>query len=214
MLQFTESADAYRYVGALYYLMDRFDDAIAFYRKSISFRPTPEAYSNLGTAYYYQGRYAEVIPNFENALRLSEDLRSTSYMIWGNLAIAYMGTPGMEAKGLEAFSQAIRIARAKLQASPKDADTHASLAYYLVRTGDGEGALRHFRLAMEFAPESARILFRGALIFERLKRRDEALQYLGLAIQDKHLMTEALNAGDLAELRKDPRFQQLLKSDR
>jgi tetratricopeptide (TPR) repeat protein len=212
MLEFTESADAYCHAGLVYYHMDRSEDAIAFLRKSIAIRPTPEAYSNLGTVYYYQKRYAELIPNFENALRLSEEFRTMNYRIWGNLAMAYMRTPGLEAKGRDAFKQAIRIAQTRLRASPKDAGTHASLAYYLVRAGDGAGARRHAGQAQELAPEGASVLFRCALVYERLKRRDEALATLGRAIQKGHPMKEVLNAGDLEALRNDPRFQQRLNS--
>ena len=212
MLELTESADAYRYLGALYHAMDKPDDAIALFQKSIAIRPTPEAYSNLGTAYYYQGRYAELIPCFENAIRLSADNRTRNHAIWGNLGMAYMRTPGMESKGRDAYQQAARIAETKLRTSPKDAETHASLAYYLVRTGDGSGALRHARQAMELAPERASVLFRCSLVYARLKRRDEAVKALEGAIQKGHPMKEVLNAGDLAELRADPRLQQYLKS--
>ena len=50
-------------------------------------------------------------------------------MIGGNLAMAYMSTPGMEAKARDARPDAIRIVQAKLAVSPQDAGTRASLAY-------------------------------------------------------------------------------------
>ncbi|HWQ53682.1 MAG TPA: protein kinase [Bryobacteraceae bacterium] len=210
MLEFTESADAYRNLGAVYHRMDRSEDAIACFRKSIAIKPTPEAYSNLGTVCYYLKRYEEVIPNFENALRLSEETRTRNHVIWGNLAMAYMRTPGMQAKGRDALRQAIRIAEAKLRASPGHADTHVSLAYYLVRAGDGDGALRHAARALELAPDRASVLFRASLVYERLGRREQALEALGRAIGKGHPLKEVLNAGDLEALRADVRFQPYL----
>jgi serine/threonine-protein kinase len=211
-VELTESADAYRNLGALYHAMDRPEDAIACLRKSLEIKPTPEAYANLGTVYYYLKRYAEVIPNCENALRLSEEKRTPDHRIWGNLAMAYLGTPGMEAKGRGALKEAIRVAEARLETSPKDAGTHASLAYYLVRADDRAGAQRHAAQAMELAPDSGGVLFRCALVYERLKRRDQALETLKRAIEKGHPTKEVLNVGDLAALRNDPRFKEFLSS--
>ena len=211
MLEFTQSAEAYSTVGALYHLMDRPDDAIAYLKKSLAIKPIPQAYANLGTVNYYLGRYADVIPNFENALRLSEETRTTNHVIWGNLAMAYMSTPGMEAKALDAYREAIRIAQAKLAVSPQDAGTHASLANYLANTGDSKGALRHAKEAMRLEPGSAAVLFRCGLVYERLKRRDQALKTIGRAIELGHPLKEVLHAGDLAALREDPRFQKYVR---
>jgi serine/threonine-protein kinase len=212
MLELTESADAYSTIGALYHFMDRPDDAIAFLKKSLAVRPTATAYSNLGAVCYYLRRYEDVIPYYENALRLSEENRTRNHVIWGNLAMACMETPGMEAKGKKAFDEAIRIAEARLQASPNHAGTHASLGYYLVRMGDGAGALRHAAQALELAPDVASILFRCTLIYERLKQRGQALDTLKRAVERGHPMKEVLNAGDLASLRQDPRFQEFVRS--
>ncbi|MFB3826154.1 MAG: protein kinase [Bryobacteraceae bacterium] len=211
MLEFTRSADAYRRVGALYHLMDRPEDAISYLRKSLSIKPTAKAYANLGTVCYYLQRYEEVIPNFENALRLSREERTRNHVIWGNLGMSYMGVPGMRDKGLEALREAIRIAEARLRAAPKHAETHASLAYYLAGVGDKSAALRHAREAGDLAPEEASVQFRRGLVYERLGQRQDALKAIGRAIELGHPMKEVLHAGDLAELRRDPAFQQVSK---
>jgi eukaryotic-like serine/threonine-protein kinase len=210
MLEFTQSADAYRRLGALYHLMDRPDDAIAQLQKSLAIKPTPEAYANLGTVCYYLQRYAEVIPNFENAIRLSEETRTRNHVIWGNLAMAYAQTPGMEGKARHAYREAIRIAKAKLRTSPGDAATHASLAYYLAMAGDRKDARRHAEEAMQLAPDMASVLFRISLVYERLNAREQAVKTLARAIERGHPMKEILNAGDLAGLRRDPRIQEKL----
>ncbi len=214
MLELTDSAYAYAEMGALYQFMDRPDDAIAYLKKSIAIRPTPTAYSNLGTLYYYTKRYSEVIPAMENAVKLSEAGRTRNHMIWGNFAMLAAKIPGMEAKARSALDEAIRIAEAKLRSSPEDAGTHASLAYYLVRAGDSAGAVRHAEEAMALAPDVGAVLFRCALVYERVKQRDKALAVLKQAIEKGHPMKQVLNAGDLAALREDARFKELLKSSK
>jgi serine/threonine protein kinase/Flp pilus assembly protein TadD len=211
MLQLTGSADARWQMGALYHSMDRPEDAIVYLRRSLAIKPTPEAYANLGTVCFYLKRYDEVIPNYEQALRLNEERRTRSHVIWGNLAMAYSRTPGGKEKAQMAYAQAIRIATAKLAASPKHADTHASLAYYLVRTGDTNGALRHANEAMRLAPDVASILFRCGVVYERLQRRSQALAAIERALEKGHPLKEVLNTSDLAALRHDVRFEQYIR---
>jgi eukaryotic-like serine/threonine-protein kinase len=209
MLELTRSAEAYWRMGGLFHLLGRDEQALEYLRLSLDIKPTPEAYSNLGTVCYYLKRYDEMIPYFDNALRLSEYMRTRNYLFLGNLGMICLDRKGLEAKGRHALEQAVKIVESRLRASPNNGPMHAGLSYFLVRLGDRREALSHAEEALRLAPDDGQVWFRCALVYERLKQREKALKALRASIEHGHPWNELLNAGDLEALRKDPRFRAL-----
>jgi serine/threonine protein kinase/Tfp pilus assembly protein PilF len=198
---------AYYRLGGIYYLQGKFDEAAAMFEKSLAMRPTPEAYSNLGTLYIMKQRYAEAVPKLENAIKMGH----ASHQIWGNLGEAYSQTPRLAAKAPEAYSMAIKLAKDRLSVNPKDGRVRASLAGYLAMLGQKQEALEQIEQARRLEPDNQNVLFRSALVYESAGQRDRALRALGAAISNGYSPAEIEGARDLAELRNDPRYRDLVK---
>ena len=198
---------AYYRLGGIYYLQGKFDQAAAMFEKSLAMRPTPEAYSNLGTLYIMKQRYAEAVPILENAIKMG----TANHLIWGNLGEAYGQTPRLAAKAPEAYSMAIKLARQELSVNPKDGRVRASLAGYLDMLGQKQEALEQIEQARRLDPDNQNVVFRSALVYESSGQRDRALRALGTVIANGYSLAEIEGARDLAELRNDPRYRDLLK---
>ncbi len=198
---------AYYRLGGIYYLQGKFDQAAAMFEKSLAMRPTPEAYSNLGTLYIMKQRYAEAAPILENAVKMG----TASHQIWGNLGEAYRQTPGLAAKAPGAYSMAVKLAEEQLLINPKDGRVRASLAGYLTMLGQKQMALDQIEQARRLEPDNQNVLFRSALVYESAGLRDRALRALEAAISNGYSLAEIEGARDLAELRNDSRYRDLVK---
>jgi class 3 adenylate cyclase/tetratricopeptide (TPR) repeat protein/TolB-like protein len=196
----------YRNLGGLYALMGRYDEASGQLKKSLSIRPTPQAYSNLGTVYFFLGRFAEAARTFEQAVAMG----NPDHLLWGNLADAYRWVPASREKAIAAYQEAARAAQADLAVNPKDADTRASLAVYLINLSETNRALAEIRQARQEAPENVNLVFLSALVCESAGQRERALQDLEACLLKGYSLGEIQRHPDLIALRREPRFAALM----
>jgi serine/threonine protein kinase/tetratricopeptide (TPR) repeat protein/TolB-like protein len=207
MIQLTpDNARGYSNLGGLYHLMGRYDEAAKMLQKSLTIKPTSNAYSNLGTVYYYQGRYIDAARMYERAIQLG----ASDYQLWGNLGDAYHQTPELANKAPAAYMRAIELAEPQLAVNRKDAPLRASLAVYWAKLGNKEKALAEIAGALRLAPSNVNILFRAALAYELTGLRDRALKALQAAMQGGYSTEEVRKAPHLSELRRDPRYRQMV----
>ncbi|MFQ5953254.1 MAG: tetratricopeptide repeat protein, partial [Candidatus Omnitrophota bacterium] len=204
-----ENALGYNNLGASYLYMGRFNEAIAMFKKSIAIYPRPDACSNLGTLYFFQSRYTDAMDMYEKAI----DLGKKDYTIWGNLADAYRYIPEYSEKAREAYQRAIQLAEELLAINPRDSELHGKLARYYAILEDHEKALAEISKARELTPSNVRVLFNCILVFELANQRDQAIQVLQEYIERGGSMEKVRGEPDLSELRKDPRYQQLIKKE-
>ena len=130
-----DNARAFSNLGAAYHQMDRFEEALQAYRRSLEIEPTSGAYSNAGTTEFFLGRYADASRDFEKAVALTPG----RYEGWADLADACHWS-GQEAKALDACSRAIRLAWSELQVNARNPTARARIAVCLARAGDAAGA--------------------------------------------------------------------------
>jgi serine/threonine-protein kinase len=201
-----DNVRAYTGLGAIYHLMGKDDDAVEVLKKSLAIKPTPEAYTNLGTIYHFEGRYRDAVPMMEKAVEFG----GANYKLWGNLAEAYYRTPELKAKAPEAYTQALQLARKQLSINSKDGEAWAWLAVYSVKLGEKDKALGATEHAWRLAPGNVNVLFRAAQVYELAGDRERALKALESAVKGGYSTDEIRTAADLAELRKDPRYQRLM----
>jgi len=206
-LQLTpDSPRAYTGLGGIYHLMGRDEEAIELLKKSLAISPSPEAYTNLGTIYYFQGRFRDAVSMMEKAV----ELPGANYLRWGNLGEAYYRTPEFKAKAPGAYEQAARLAEQQLTINPKDAEARAWLAIYFIKLGKKQMGLTEIEKARRLAPKNVNLLFRAAQAYELTGKRQQALRALQSAVKSGYSIDEIRRAGDLAELRQDPRYERLM----
>jgi serine/threonine-protein kinase len=200
-----EYASAYNYLGALFYAQDRWDEAIPMFEKSFDLERTRSACSNLGTLYYMKER-------FEDAARMYEWAREydkSSYLAIGNLATAYLWMDGKEREASQLFEEAIQLAEVSRQQKTDDPALIGYLAgYYSI--DHPKKAVEMAEQALRVAPDNAEVLYRCALVYERLGKRPRALVLLGHAIKHGYSVQVISHERELKELRSDPRYELLV----
>jgi tetratricopeptide (TPR) repeat protein/predicted Ser/Thr protein kinase len=200
---------AYSALGGVYIYEWNYDQAAAMFEKSLSIRPTPEAYSNFGALRILQGRDSEAVPLLEQATAGG----TSTYKVWGNLGDAYAHTLELSGHAGPAYARAAELVREQLKTN-ESPGARASLASYLIGLGNKRQALAEIERALTLAPEDAEVLFRAALVFEAAGNRGRALKTLAAAAAKGYSLALIRSASDLAALRKDPGFREVIESQK
>jgi eukaryotic-like serine/threonine-protein kinase len=198
-------------LGSLHLTLAKYDLAAAEFSKSISLTtgsPAFGGYLGLAEVYAAQGRYRDSAETDEKALALGPN----SYLASGNLAEAYRRTPEFAAKAPGMYRRAIASVDSALATNPKDAYAWACRSLFQARIGDLSEAQENIRKARSLAPSDARFIYDAALIQETAHHRDQALKEIADALRAGLSQTEIEREPDLADLRRDPRFERLTKS--
>jgi serine/threonine protein kinase/tetratricopeptide (TPR) repeat protein len=204
-----DNYQAFRNLGGLYVLMNRYDDAVAMLEKSMAISPSYAAASNLGTAYFYQGRYAESAGAFERALAMND----RDYQVWRNLAAAYRWAPGQQDKMRPTYKRAAQMAEADLKVNRRQPEVLMHLADCYSMLDQPEQARQYLQQALESSPvDDPALWFTAGNVYEQLGDRQRALDHIGRAIRQGYSVAQIERAPELAQLRADPHFKELLKT--
>lgn len=197
---------AYSSLGGIYVYQGAFDRAVEMFRRSLAIKPSTQAYSNLAAVHIFQGHSSEAVSLLEKAIALGE----TSHEVLGNLADAYSLTPGFSSKAPAAYEQAVDLAYKALAVNPND-PARANLAFYLIRLGNRKQALEEIERALKQSPKDQNILFWAALVYEFAGDRENALDALNASVAGGYPLALIRAVPDLRELRKDPRYLDLIE---
>jgi len=200
------NARVLRNEAAAYLLLSRYDDSASALQSALEIEPTAQTYGNLGTLRFFQGRFSDAVPPFEMAVQLA----ATNYVNWGNLGDAYRWAPGMQSKAPAAYARGIDLIREKLATTPNDSELRANLAGYLAKSNQPSPALEELARLERLPNKTGKAWFKAAIAWEAAGRRDDALRCLGFAIAAKYSLEEIRTEQELAALRTDVRYQQLL----
>jgi tetratricopeptide (TPR) repeat protein len=204
-----DNPDAYRNLGGLLAKLGREREAEAMMLKAQTLNPIATGYSNLATLYMLQGRYKDAVPMAEQAAALAAQMPK-AYLIWGNLGDAYWLARADPAKAREAWRKAAQIAQEEAARAPADTIILSYLAKYQAKLGDAPGALQRLEAARRQAPDNGAVRYQAGLAYALLGKNDPALRELAAALDRKFPVEEVQKAPELAPLREDPRYQQLI----
>jgi tetratricopeptide (TPR) repeat protein/tRNA A-37 threonylcarbamoyl transferase component Bud32 len=197
-------------LGALHLTLGKYDLAEKEFHKSIDLQAGPGGYLGLAAVYSAQGKYRESAETNEKALALGPN----SYVAAGNLADAYRWTPELADKAPGMYRQAIENVDRALLTNPKDAYALSCRALYWANLGNQKQAMEDIEKARAIAPSEARHLYQWAVIEEIGHHRERALKALSEAMRAGYSSNEIDRAPELADLRRDPRFQKLTQSQK
>jgi len=201
-----DSARAFSNLGATYHQMDRLEDALAAYRKSLGIEPTSMAYSNLGTTEFFLGQYAEASRDFEKAVALTPE----RYDGWADLADAYYWS-GQRGRARVAYERAIHLARSDLQINARNPSARARLAVCLARTEDRAGAREQIGQALALSQQDPRVFYDAAIVASVTGDADQTWNWIARAVDAGSPIVQIRHEPQFASLRKDPKFQQTLQ---
>jgi eukaryotic-like serine/threonine-protein kinase len=160
----------------------------------------------LGTATFFTGHYAESVGPFEKAAELEPQV----YWIWGNLADAYRWTPGKQDRAKATYARAIGLAEQALEVNPRDTDALDSLAMYEAKSGGLEKARLLIGRALAIAPSDLDVLIHAVEVYTLAGEQRKALDCLKSAVQGGYPRFEIEANPELASLRSDPRYREIM----
>ncbi len=174
-------------IGITYLQMQRFPEASkAFQRASKADRNYADAHNNLGVIYYLQKKYGKAIKEYKKSLNLDE--KSASFH--SNLGAAYFSQKQFEKATLE-YTRAL-----ELDPDIFERTSHTGVA------------------AQMSSPEDrAHYDYVVAKMYARLGIAERSLLYLRKAMEEGYKeIGKVYKDAEFAELRKDPRFAELMAS--
>jgi serine/threonine protein kinase/tetratricopeptide (TPR) repeat protein len=200
----------YMNLGTTFSMLNRYTDARSMFERSLELETTYDASSNLAWVNFIEGRYREAARMFETALEYQDG----NYQVWGNLGSAYYWTPGERDRADSAYIRAIELAERQKTLNPNDPYVVIALAGYHSMTDNADEAIMYARQALAMAPDNSWVLFSAGTIYERHGDREEALRWIGNAVERGHSVSEIMNQPDLQNLIQDQRFQKLIRNVR
>ena len=178
----------------------RYEEAIRALQHSLTLEPTRGAYVNLGTCYFWLGRYAEAAVAYERAAALEPK----QYIVWADLGDGYRWAPGMRAKSLGAYDEAIRLTREALAINPRDVLARTIEASCLAKRGNAVLAQREINLALRDDPTNGKALYEAAVIASIRGDRDAAFAWMQRAIAAGASATDAKHDPELSSIYNKP----------
>ncbi len=196
----------YRNLGAVLHQKGDYAGAARILQRSLEIRQDSSVYSNLGTLYFFQGLYPQSVTAFEKAVASG----ANDFMVWSNLGDAYRWTPENEAKARDAFARSLQLLDEKLRAEPESAELLSRRALVLAKKGNREPALIGADALGKNRDHDPQILYRLALTYELAGARERAIEQLDLAVDRGYSTEELRKDPELAKLRSDVRYHQMM----
>ena len=198
-------AEAHYALAAPYLNMGKYADAESELNLAIGYHETANAVLGLGLSRMYQGRDFEAIPYFQRAIQIGPPA-SLYYINLGTV----LRRANFPEKAKQAYQNGLDLAEAALSQNPKNGYEEACLAYLCARLGDPRRARSEAARALQISGKAVSVRWMAALTYEAL---DDHEHTLSLIEDAPATLLDRLNRfPDLADLRANPRFQQLLGS--
>ena len=197
----------YMLIGCIYYDTDRLDEAWVMMERSAEAAPSPGVFSNLGTFYFAEARYADASRMYEMALELDD----SRHITWGNLAAASDWIPGREERASECYARALELASEQLKLTPRSTDLLAITATYCAELGDSSRAQDLLSRSVESQPDDDQVMFQIGLTHELLGDRDNALLWIGRALENGYSRDQVESTPALRDLCTDERYRRLVQ---
>jgi adenylate cyclase len=201
-------AEAHASRGLAHLVSNDFDAAEAEFEKAVELNPRLfEAHYYFARTRFHQGRFEEAVELFKAA----SEMDPTDYQS-RCLRIQVLRGLGRDEESVAEAREAIRVVENNLKWNPDDARAYHLGAGTLVVLGDTERAKRWLHRAIEIDPDDPIVLYNVACNLATLGDLENAFQYLDNAIQHGTVSAAWMrNDEDLANLRSDPRYAELLE---
>ncbi len=189
----------------IYYDLEDYENSLEMLTRANEIAPDYDGYSNLGTLNFQQLHYADAAAMYERACELDD----SDYRLWGNLAAAYWLMPGERERSMEAYKEAITRAESVRRATPRDPMLLCLLAGYHASIDNDDVARALTEEALELAPDDVEILFQAGHNYEVVDDRDEALRWIGEALERGYSRKQCERTPGLRGLCTDERYREL-----
>jgi len=196
-----------RNLAGIYLAMGRFRKAADYAQKALEIQPAAKTYANLGTALFYQGLFDEAVKAFREAITEKDSV----YSNWGDLGDAYRWSRKDKDKAAKAYQTAVAKAQEVLKVNPQAPDVLALIALYRAKLGQCPAAFETLTSVPKEFASGIGYLFKRATISELCNRRAGALEALSQALDAGYPLGFVNRDPELAKLRQDPRYAELVR---
>jgi eukaryotic-like serine/threonine-protein kinase len=197
--------NAHYVLAATYLNLGRFAEAQKEFGITLGLEETPNALYMMGHVLTYQGKDREAISYLSQAVgRLPE-----RYLYWMSLGIAYRRV-NLKAESDRANRRALELAEVDMTRDPRNAEIRSHIAYLCARLGDRSRAESEIAQALQLSPNDGDARWMAAITYEALGQRDKSLAILSTS--PAGVLADVSRWPDVADLRADPRFIELLAS--
>jgi len=199
-------SDAHRVLGIAYFHSEQYAECESELNRALELdRKSSTALGSLAVVLFYQSRFADAIPLFRRAIEagpativLYLDLGTSLQMI------------GRTSEAREAYRKGVAQAEKELETDPGDASARSALALMCARLGQRGRAESEARQAGRLAGSNVEVAKLLVRTYEVLGERGRAFEIVQSMPGDA--LRNLNNSPDLADLRGDSRFKQLMAS--
>lgn len=197
-------------IGASYHHAGEWESARQYFKRAFQIRPACSSCQNMGLTAYFDGKYEESTRYYEFALEYCD---TTSFEAWGNLAAAMYFAEGRRSEAKEVFRKAIRHLKRDFRVSPENPFLISAMITYHAMSGDERTSRRMIQYGDSVASDEPDVLFAIGDAYELFGERELALRYIGNAIRHGYALSEVERTPNLADLRSDPLFKQMIYAE-
>jgi len=193
--------DPHRLLGQTFYDLQEFPEAENELRKAISIRDSSQSEQILAVVLWDEQRYPEAKAHYLRAIAIGPE----TSLLWLDLGMCY-SQEGRQREARDAFRRGLPLAKQDLIQDPRNWRERANQAYLEARLGDDSAAESDIAQALQVS-QNDDLLQVAMLTYEALGRRDRSLQLLA---KSPSILRQIKLLPELADLRRDPRFTELL----
>ncbi len=196
-----DNSKVWNNLGIAYRRLGNSAEAKKAYYKAIDLYPADNYFANLGNVLQQEGSYREAVDLYLKAVKLNP----SNYLTVANLAYVYDRT-GDKVLARENYMKAIALAEEDRARQPQDATVLSRLGSYYATIGLGDKSLPLLRQAAALDPDNPTVLYRAGEGYELLHHRDDALRWIGKALEKKYPLEQLKRNPEMAALIADRRF--------
>jgi tetratricopeptide (TPR) repeat protein len=190
LLNTDKKAEAYFYLGQIFYLTENLDSAEISYLSGIKAdTEQPLNYAGLVKINLLSNEISEADNNIKNALELSNE---KSPLVYNTLSEAYSNAK------IKDYSKAIELLSNAIKLNPKYIDSYISLSKVNLLKGNGTEAIKNSEDVLNIDSKNPEALTIKAKVYILINKNNEAIVLLNDAIKSDSSYSPAFN--ELAEL--------------
>jgi tetratricopeptide (TPR) repeat protein len=195
---------SHRLLGQAFWELQQFPEAEEELRKAIGIEDSSQGEQMLANIFFETKRYDEGRVHYMRAITIGPE----TALLWMDLGRCY-SQESRERDATDAFRRGLPLAKKDLIQDPRNWRELANQAYLEARLGEDSAAASDIAEVLQVARDDDTLQV-AVSTFEALGRRDQSLQLLA---KSPAILRQIRTFPELADLRRDPRFIELLASN-